>query len=118
MWLPGTDTPWQCVGGVHGACHVEWQPKFGVINHALSLSFPHSLMLSVSFLLQTPQLTATQQGPLCGAPRINKQEQEVEAKARAEEAGERRRRSKEAKANEVEAAVSKQCETRCAVINN
>lgn len=99
---------------VGGACHVEWQPKFVVINHAiwqrafgLMRSLFHSLTYSVSFSLQTPQLTATQQGPLCGAPRINKQEQEVEAKARAEEAGERRRRSRrEAKADEVEAAVS------------
>lgn len=105
--------------GAGGACHVEWQPKFVVINHAiwqrafgLMRSLFHSLTHSVSFSLQTPQLTATQQGPLCGAPRINKQEQEVEAKARAEEAGERRRtrrsRRREAKAtaDEVEAAVS------------
>lgn len=108
---------WAAVQGV-GACHVEWQPKFVVINHAiwqrafgLMRSLFHSLTHSVSFSLQTPQLTATQQGPLCGAPRINKQEQEVEAKARAEEAGERRRRSRrrreaKAKADEVEAAVS------------
>lgn len=92
---------------------------FGLMRSlSLSLSCTHSHFLSISFSLQTPQLTATQQGPLCGAPRINKQEQEVEAKARAEEAGKRRRRSKEAKADEVEAAVSKQRDTRCAVINN
>lgn len=120
VWLPGTDTPCQCVGSsARGrGCHVEWQPKFVVINHAiwqrafgLMRSLFHSLTHSVSFSLQTPQLTATQQGPLCGAPRINKQEQEVEAKARAEEAGERRRRSRrrreaKATADEVEAAVS------------
>lgn len=86
--------------------------------HSVKCALSHSLFqslipfsLSISFSLQTPQLTATQQGPLCGAPRINKQEQEVEAKARAEEPGERRRRSSrrreaKAKADEVEAAVS------------
>lgn len=63
MWSPGTDTPCQCVGdsaGGGGACHVEWQPKFGVINHAIwqrafglmrSPSLSHSLTLSSSLSL-------------------------------------------------------------------
>lgn len=74
---------WQAEGV---ACHVEWQPKLAVINHAIwqrTFGLMRSLSpSSLSFSLQTSQLTATQQGPPCGAPRINKQEEEVKAKAK------------------------------------